>query len=620
MCNTEQTFAWVGAIVVNIAFISIIAWGASTIWWVGFLISIVYTAILFGLARTVDKKSGWDVVAGAAGAATSTNGNDSNMNVLEENSDEGSVEHNATHNVVVAVAADPSVATAPRRRGVLRMLPRSTTTTSSEPRMPVLANFLYGLFTLALGVTGYFLPMNLFSCYGGSSGPYTPSTGQWSTDISTLPSDVVRDWASSTQPHESHATFAYISSAGGERNSTLFQGSDASGSHPQTLWLAMGREPINFPNIQNPSQFITTETGWACFAGIDAMPSSNSNQIPMSKGSLVGCSNGTVVRTTDLTQYTFQGPYDFIIDNTTLWFKDYPPWSGDQSGSGTLIYSIDNYDRMEVQLHSTYTKSKSKQYTPVEYSSSYEDVATNDDDNKCWTNHSVLAIFVSALPTTLASVLLWLKRKAPSSAITSYIGLSAGSSFLYLAIVGNEYGVDTFWRWWFSISGALYLAILCDLTHCKRRIARYPLIWGINVSALAFFIGMIILTGIFEVNMAWSWIVFNVFALIPLVVVGIGYNQLFLLVLCAVGWLMTTVKIASALAAVAAPAANVPIYFVTLAISGLIIAGAGWWLNKKQDELGSVLCYYMERISVSRRMFPDVVRDSNDDLRGETSA
>jgi len=139
---------------------------------------------------------------------------------------------------------------------------------------------------------------------------------------------------------------------------------------------------------------------------------------------------------------------------------------------------------------------------------------------------------------------------------------------------------------------------------------------------------MIILTDIFGSTVAWPWIVFNVFTLIPLVLVGIGYSQVLLLVLCAVGWLMTAVKIASALAALAAPAANVPIYFVVLAASGLLIAGAGWWLNKNQDEFGSVICYHMERISLSRRMLPDeeleesARRDQGDadaELQGEVS-
>ena len=623
MCTTEQTFAWVGAIIVNIAFISIIAWGASTIWWVGFLISIVYTAMLLGLARLVDKKSGWDAVVSAPAPAGNTSANENDDHNSVENSDGSAAVHSETDHVVVAVPADLPT----RRSSSVRMLPGSTTT-SPEHRMPVLANLLYGLFSLALGVTGYFLPMNLFYCYG-SSGPYVPSSGgHWSTNISMLPSNI-RAWASSSRPHESYATFVYISSAGGEQNFTLFQGSDGASGNPyaQTLWSAatVGREPFNFPNIQNPGQLILTGTGWACFTGIDATPSSNDYEqshnpypIPISKNSLVGCSNGTVVRTTDSSHHSFQGPYDFIIDNSTLWFKDYPPWSGDQTGSGTLVYSIDNYERMEVELHSTYTKSKSNQYYAEEPSTMplpYEDVATTDDDdnNFCWTKHSALAVFVAALPVVLASFVLWLKRKAPSMAITVYIGLSTCAYFLYLAIVGRNNDSDGFWGWWLTISGALYLVILCDLTHCKRHLARNPLIWGINVSALAFFIGAIILTGILpdifqssSSTTVWKWIVFNVFVLIPLVIVGVGYSQIFVLVLCAIGWLMTALKIGSALAALAAPAANVPIYFVVLAISGLLLAGAGWWLNKNQDEFSSVLLYHMERLSLSRKLFPDV--------------
>eukprot|EP00573_Skeletonema_grethae_P000844 CAMPEP_0201685836 /NCGR_PEP_ID=MMETSP0578-20130828/508_1 /ASSEMBLY_ACC=CAM_ASM_000663 /TAXON_ID=267565 /ORGANISM="Skeletonema grethea, Strain CCMP 1804" /LENGTH=587 /DNA_ID=CAMNT_0048169809 /DNA_START=406 /DNA_END=2169 /DNA_ORIENTATION=- len=584
--------------------------------------------MLFGLARTVDKKSGWDVdtdiTAEAAAATFANENNDQNgRNESEEENSDDSAVHNETENVVVtAVAADLPT----QRSRISRMLPGSTT--YSERRMPVLANLLYGLFTLALGVTGYFLPMNLFSCYGGSTGPYEPSSsGHWSTDISILPSDVGA-WASSTQPNElSYATFAYISSAGAEQNFTLFQGSDnESGYNTQTLWSAatVGREPFNFPYIQNPSQFIAAGDGWACFTGIDATLTSNGNQQP--KSNLVGCSNGIVVQTTDPTRHSFQGPYDFFINNNTLWFKDYPSWSGEQAGSGTLIYSIDNYDGMEVELHSTYTKSSSKRYD-AEGSLSFDDEAANSDyDDICWTKHSVFAIFVSAVPVTLASIVLWLKRKAPAMAITSYIGVSACANFVYLAIAVWENDLNEFWGWWLSISAALYLAILCDLTHCKRGIARSPLIWGINVSAIAFFIGMIILTDIFGSSVAWPWIVFNVIALIPLLIVGIGYSQVFLLVLCAVGWLMTAVKIASALAALAAPAANVPIYFVVLAASGLLIAGAGWWLNKNQVQFGSVICYHMERISLSRRMLPDeeleesARREQGDaELQGEVS-
>jgi hypothetical protein len=195
-------------------------------------------------------------------------------------------------------------------------------------------------------------------------------------------------------------------------------------------------------------------------------------------------------------------------------------------------------------------------------------------------------------------------------AITCYIGLSAVVVFLYLAIVGQTYGIEKFWWWWLSISGALYVVILSDLSHCKRQIARGPLIWGINFGALAFLIGMIFLTGIFELPGAWPWVTFNALALLPLGIVGLGHNLIFLLLLCALGWLMTTVKIASAITA-AVSTAEVPIYFIVLAISGLLIAGAGWSLSKHQDQIQCVLCFYMERISLSRRVFPEIESDEH---------
>ncbi|KAL7476008.1 hypothetical protein ACHAW6_001899 [Cyclotella cf. meneghiniana] len=557
MCTTEQTFAWVGALVVNAAFISIIAWGASTIWYVGFIISAVYTAILFGLARVVDKKSAWDVVPTDNEASHDNSTNSEGLHI------------------------ETGVAVPPGRK----VFSRSNNT---KRRMPVLANLLYGLFALALGVTGYFLPMNIFSCDLTSGSAMHSSEGIWSTDSAALPVDV-RTWASSTQPTEpSLASFIYI--LGEEQNSTLFAGTD--GKHPQTLWLTtMGAQPINFPEIQDPFYFTATGNGWACFAGINTMSSSDYNYEQTQIGGLIGCSDGKIVTTTiNSTIRTFQGPYDFFVDdNHTLWYKDYPSYYGDHIETGTLVYSIVDYNTMEVKLHSTFSTSR--------------DAAADNRDN-CWTKQSIFVIFVSAIPITLASVLLWLKRKAPSMAITSFIGLSAVAVSLYLAIVGQTDGIDKFWWWWLSISGALYVVILSDLSYCKRQIAHGPLIWGINFGALAFLIGMIFLTGIFELPGAWPWVTFNALALLPLGIVGLGHNLVFLLVLCALGWLMTTVKIASAIAA-AVSAAEVPIYFIVLAISGLLIASAGWFLNKHQDHIQRVLGFYMKRISLSRRVFKE---------------
>jgi hypothetical protein len=545
MCSSsaEQIFAWVGAILVNAAFISIIAWGSfTTTWYIGFIISAIYTALLFVSARIVDKKSRWDAVAP--------------INDVEEvHLADDSAEHQEA-----ATAAD-------------------TVQALREQRMPVMANFFYGLFTLAFGVTGYFLPMNILPCGYYWTSP--TNNGHWITDGSSLSSDV-RTWASSSQESAPPATFVQIDD--NEERYTIFAGADGS-DYTQTLWSITGdAESIHFPDIQNPTFFVDTN-GWACFSAYN-------------QKHFVGCSNGTkVTMTIDSTEYTFQSPYDLIVDiDDTLWFKDYPPWSGNQSGSGYLIYSISDYETMEVELHSTYSTSTDM---------ATKELPEGSSDNDCWRKQVVLAIFVSAIPTTLSSIIIWIKRNAPAMAITSFLGISALAIFVYLAIVGETlFHFNDFWGWWLSISSAVYTIVLCDLTHCKRRIAQIPLVWGINFASLAFFVGMILLTDIFG-ERAWPWIVFNIFACVPLGIVGIGYRQVFLLLLCAVGWILTAVKIASALTEAFSGGA-VPIYFIVLAVSGTIIAGVGWLLKKHQEKIHDVLLPRMEGLSLSRKLFPEV--------------
>ena len=97
---------------------------------------------------------------------------------------------------------------------------------------------------------------------------------------------------------------------------------------------------------------------------------------------------------------------------------------------------------------------------------------------------------------------------------------------------------------------------------------------------------------------------FNALALEPLGILGLATNQPFLLVMCAIGWLMDSVKFANWISD-ALPNDEAPIQFIILAISGLLIAGAGWLLSKHQEEVHNVLCYQFERISISRKIFPE---------------
>jgi hypothetical protein len=556
MCATEQAFAWVSALIINVAFVSLIAWGASTVWYVGFVLSAVYTVILFGLARFIDGKSQWDQM---------------DDGVADESMVDAAACSQPSHHCEEAVdVAVPAVIV----EGDHRNPPPSLR------RMPVLPNLLYGLFALALGVTGYFLPMNLYNCYDfGYSA--NPQSGRWSTDLSSLPPNV-RQWAEAVSSYNPNPTFAFLSG----QNTTLFQGSDED-SNP-TLWMATGRkEPIHFEEIQNPSQFVLTGSGFACFSAFgDGAPRSGNGY---ETKSVVGCSDGTSVETTMRGIYELQSPHDFYVDNRTLWFKDLGLYDG-RYGDGAIIYSIGNYTSMQMEMHSTYTPP--------------DNDADSETHPDCFRKQSTVAIFVSALPVVVSSVLLWIGRSAPSASITTYVGVSSAALFIYMAIVEEYYDMTEFWGYWLSISGALYVLILADLTHCKRRMAEPPLVWGVNFGSLAFFVGMILSTKIYELGNALPWILFNVLAMLPLALLGIAYNQVFLLVLCAVGWIMTTVRIASAISDALFDTAQVPIYFIVLAISGLLIAAAGWGLNKHQDRMRGVLVGRLERISLSRRIFP----------------
>lgn len=113
-CSTEQVFAWAGALLVNGAFISVIAWGAFTTWYIGFSICFVYTVLLFVSARAVDRRSAWDTVAPAE-------------EQVQRGGDTGQQEET---DAIVAEAASSD-----------QMAGSSLIT---ERRMPVMANFLYG--------------------------------------------------------------------------------------------------------------------------------------------------------------------------------------------------------------------------------------------------------------------------------------------------------------------------------------------------------------------------------------------------------------------------------------------------------------------------------------------
>lgn len=125
--SSQDIFAWAGAMLINIAFIYGVFYASWSAWYIGVIVSAVYTVILFLFARFVESRK-------------RENGADEN---------EGS-----------------SRAAIPNHR---------------------LASFLYGLAVVSTGVTGVFLPINLVgNCELGNPSyvsPYANYRGTWVTKI-----------------------------------------------------------------------------------------------------------------------------------------------------------------------------------------------------------------------------------------------------------------------------------------------------------------------------------------------------------------------------------------------------------------------------------------------------
>lgn len=142
MCaSASNTFAWVGAVLVNFGYCTLIWWGTSTKWSLGFILAALYAAVLFGLANYIYRKEnnlGADVVHPPLQEA-----------ILEDQeqdvSGEPEVENTESRSSTAQSQQDESA------------LGRTTS---------VLVSLLFGLAVIALGVTGSFLPVNLFAdCY-----------------------------------------------------------------------------------------------------------------------------------------------------------------------------------------------------------------------------------------------------------------------------------------------------------------------------------------------------------------------------------------------------------------------------------------------------------------------
>ena len=79
LASAEAAFGWASFILVNVAFVCLVSWGASTAWLIGFGACTVYTILLFVLAYCLDHRG--------SGGTTNVDDGESRYNSIQSPSE-----------------------------------------------------------------------------------------------------------------------------------------------------------------------------------------------------------------------------------------------------------------------------------------------------------------------------------------------------------------------------------------------------------------------------------------------------------------------------------------------------------------------------------------------------
>lgn len=534
MASPASTFAWVGFILINVGIAILTTWGSSRHWVFGALVCGVYATCMIVAGYRIEKEL--------------------------KKIDRKKSSRAAGGNVMVSF--------------------------EYKSRLALLVDLLFSVGVLALGVTGFIVSINVFSCgldaAGGGNNVAGPQVG-WITNTTQLPEDV-KEWHSRVVVEKSEdnlPSFAFFPSS----QTVLFSGKNGAedGDDRKALWRSSdGGLPDMVSDIYNPTGFCRFEST-ECFAAVIE------NGLEYDTEYKVICTdNGVALRFSDATLHWPQHFY-WSLDGI-LWLIADPPES--KSYDMGIAYSLDPAE-MTVQSHGVYLSGIDDD----------DDTAFNINDSLCGSaeklrgKRAITAFFISALPTFLISVVLFLMEGIASLTVTAYFGFSACIVSLWIIFDGTS--VDQMFdflldlnRYWFSWSSAIWLLLMCILV-VIRRVKSRTFAWGINTSASLYFASMSVLFFYADPSLTqewvrWLWI--NLLVYFPLAGLGVLYERDYLTILGAgVGVLLDIIKGSKILvAAMESFAPHILMFFLLFAVSGVVIGMIGWELSKRQESIQQV--------------------------------
>jgi len=446
----------------------------------------------------------------------------------------------------------------------------------------VITSLVLLLAVLSIAVAGLYLPLNVFPCSPDRSSYYN-NYNEWVTDTQDLPQDVQDWWSYSSENTDMYSSFAHFNDTG----VTIFGGSKGEYDN-KLLRVQNGDTPEVMDGIDDPQDFVKTDTLDVCFS-FDVI------------GDADRYADFKVACTQDgleflVSEESFESRITrMIYSNNSLWIRQY-----DNSNSrtyGAMLYSLDVSTLSEVKLYS---------YDPGTSS----DANSSDENKESCTSEQQTRIFfiswlfLSALPALAAALLIDYFHKVPTMPIAAYASLEWLVVCLIFSINPN-FGFDDdlfnltlFFGWWAVLTTGPWL-ILLTLAHLTNRSTKSRLAWSTNFAALVYVPGMLILCfynwfGDFS-DQFWQWALFTLFTVPPLFLVSIVTGHILVMVLASIVILFDVWRLTSYIAYVSDFDSVLPVHFVVLGLSGLLLGFLGYFLSKRQARINTATSNWAKR-------------------------
>ena len=595
--SNMTVFVWAGAILINGAFLALISYGTYTNWIIGFVISLVYNFFLFSFGFWIRKGK-----HGRRRTPSSTTGTISNTpNEVQEQIGDGEAEEFYPNN------------------------------------NSMLTNLLFLLAVIAIGCSGVYLPINLSS----SCNPFADDNDYYTRDCildtvtTPVPTSVATWWEqgayqyshtmnedvddqqdddnqTTTRGQELPAgSFAYLP----ESDMTLYRGHgpNQNDTVSDTLWKVSGDRtgPHQISEMKFPHDFVVIDLQHEPHVGnrnetsTESIPATNivacffvditSNDAPFYHSSTLACTiDGTNTIDTidnDRDDESFfrsaRGPiylddrnndsYD-NRDHLVIYFR------ADDSLCYNGLYSVDPTNLTDWTRHTTKPTTATMSILQEQQLDMHVDTECSNRELRML---FIWLLFLSAFPTVTVSFFIGLVLKVPSM-VLAYFGSILWMTVCFLYVIAPNFAIDSdglyqFFRWFPVVVSAPFLIVL-TFGSLTKRISNQLLAWGINFYALVYTVGMFVLLQVFSHEALWRWIVLTVLGIIPLIVISLATNKVFLMVLAALGLMIEAGRLAFYIATVANVAAGL-IISIVLAVLGITFGFVGFLLRKYHSNI-----------------------------------